>query len=57
MIKNAGRIYKKITQNEIKNNEFNSESFDYDYYEERGVHYRKWTNNDKSYEKLQMHLN
>ena len=56
MIKNAGRIYKKITQNEIKNNEFNSESFDYDYYEERGIHYRKWTNNDKSYEKLQMHL-
>ena len=56
MIKNAGRIYKKITQNKIKNNEFNSESFDYDYYEKRGIYYRKWTNNDKSYEKLQTHI-
>ena len=40
MIKNAGGIFKKITQKEIEDNKFNYESFEYDYYEERGIHYR-----------------
>ena len=56
MIKNAGLIFKKITQKEIEENKFNYESFEYNYDEERGIHYRKWTNNNESYGKLKSHF-
>ena len=52
MVKNAGGIYKKLTLEEIKNGLFNETSMTYDFYEERGIHYRKWTNNKESLNKL-----
>ena len=57
LLYNAKEYYKQVTFKQIKNNEYDENSAEIDYSQQRSIYYQRWTNKQTSYSKLTNTIN